>query len=415
MPVLLRPVVAGFGAGFLLLALAGCGGVAPQAEVGTKVACYPPPELSDPLTFVGACPGDAGFPDVIKAGGRDVLVRLPTNAVCHQALHVAEAGNVRIVGGSFLYTGSAPAVVTVSRSAGTAFIEGLNIDVAGQAADAIRVYSHTGRLIVQNTFARRISGRPSGPHGDLVHAQGGGPLNELILQNVTGYSGYQGLFTPYRPASGHGTHALTLERVNVAYDPSLNRSSGAAKPLKLLFMGSADDPADLPPDRGTTLSQVYVDTSYWNVPFERALEPRPRTTFGRCVTFDDDDKIAGSVCRGAPPGGDFAPAALVGGTYDRAHFCADAAPSVSGSGGLWSRRQADLDPLGRFRRVVDARLEPHGLADRQTLARWQDHDLLDLGIATIDQDDADHRQDPRLPGNIGEITGDRQHLAVVTP
>jgi hypothetical protein len=315
-----------------LLALVGCVSNdtgAPEAPF----ACFAPPAMARPLTFANACPGDPGFPTVVEADGRDVFIRLPKDRVCQRGLSVNGVGNVWIQGGAFLYTESGKAVISISRTSGTSFIEGLGIDVAGKSADAIRVYRNTGRLIVQNTFARRISGQPAGIHGDLIHAQGDGPLQELVLQNVTGYTGYQGLFTPYRPESGHGARAVRLERVNVAYDPALNRNAGAGKPLMLLFFGSADDLRDRPPDLGTTLASVYVDASFWNQPFGRSIYPRPKALFGRCVGFDKAHGISGRVCEGPPPGGDFAPEAWVGTGYQRSRFCGpDAAPAAAAGG-----------------------------------------------------------------------------------
>jgi hypothetical protein len=320
------PAVAG-----VLLALAACA-ADDTTEPEPPFACLAPPALSRPLTFADACPGDPGFPAVVEADGGDVLVRLPRDRVCQRGLSITKAGNVWIEGGAFLYTETGNAVISISRTAGTAFVEGLSIDVAGKSADAIRVYRNTGRLIVQNTFARRISGQPAGIHGDLIHAQGDGPLQELVLQNVTGYTAYQGLFTPYRPESGHGARAVRLERVNVAYDPALNRNAGAGKPLMLLFFGSADDLRDRPPDLGTTLASVYVDASLWNQSFGRSIYPPPKTLFGRCVRFDEAHGISGQVCEGPPPGGDFAPEGLVGTGYQRSRFCADGSAPGAAAG-----------------------------------------------------------------------------------
>ena len=325
------------GALLALGALAACAGFDDEPGPEAPFACLAPPALAQPLAFVGSCPGDPGFPIVVEAKGRDVFIGLPKDRVCHRSLSVTGAGNVWIQGGAFLYTDDGHAVISISQTAGTSFLEGLSIDVAGKAADAIRVYRHTGRLIVQNTFARRISGRPKGTHGDLIHAQSDGPLQELILQNVTGYTGYQGLFTPYRPDSGHGTRALRLERVNVAYDRELNRNSGAGKPLMLLFLGSADDLRDRPPDKGTSLASVYVDASFWNQPYVRSIYPRPRTLFGRCVEFDRSHGISGRVCEGPPPGGDFAPEALVGTNYDRGRLCEPPPAPVRAAAGASGR------------------------------------------------------------------------------
>ena len=44
-------------------------------------------------------------------------------------------------------------LLNLSQTAGTSFLEGLSIDVAGKSADAIRVYRHTGRLIDHQRLA----------------------------------------------------------------------------------------------------------------------------------------------------------------------------------------------------------------------------------------------------------------------
>lgn len=285
------------------------------------ITCVAPPALSNPIIYDGKCPGDSGFPTTVKAGGRDVYIKLPTNRTCSKRLGVDYARNTRITGGQFLYNDSDDAVITLRFSSGTAFIDGLYIDVNKRSADAIQVNNYKGRLIVQNTLIRGISGTLTGIHGDLLHAQGGGPVQELTLQNVTGLTGYQGLFTPYRPKSGDGTRKLRIDRVNVGYDPNLSKSSGAKKPLMLLYIGSADNSVDRVPDLGTTLSSVYVDGSYWNFPYMNAVYAKPKSGSGSCATFDAKHKISGQACGGRPSQGDFAPASQVGRNYVRSRFC----------------------------------------------------------------------------------------------
>ncbi len=301
-------------------AVAGLIGSLPLAGfANAAINCVAPPALSNPITYDGKCPGDSGFPQSVNAGGRDVYIKLPTNRACAKGLSVAYGKNVRITGGKFVYNDSQVAVITVKQSSGTTFIDGVHIDVNGKSADAIRTNTHKGRMVVQNTYVRGISGTASGTHGDLVHPQGGGPLQELTLQNVTGLTGYQGLFTPYRPSSGHGTRKLKIDRVNVGYDPNLSKSSGAGKPLMLLFMGSADNSGDQVPDLGTTLSSVYVDGSYWNFPYYNAVYAKPSGT-GGCASFESKHKISGQAC-GGKPSSDFAPASQVGHSYNRSYFC----------------------------------------------------------------------------------------------
>lgn len=292
------------------------------ATATAAIDCILPPALSAPMVFDGLCPGDAGFPSDLNAKGKDVYVKLPTNRVCGRFLSIGYARNVRIFGGEFKYTDSAEAVITVRFTSGITFIDGVNIDVNRKSVDAIRVHHHIGRMIIQNSFFKGMTGVPSGLHGDVLQAQADGPLQELTLQNVTAMTGYQGLFTPYRPNSGDGTHALKLDRINFSYDPSFSKTSGAKKPLMLLYLGSADNNYDRVPDRGTTLSNVFVDTSYWSgFHYSNAIYAKPVAGSSSCATFDYKNKISGQACGGKPPGGDFAPAGKVGRTYKRTDFC----------------------------------------------------------------------------------------------
>ncbi len=291
----------------------------PQANAA--INCVPPPALSKPITFTDKCPGDRGGPHAVNARGRDVYIQLPKNKICSRSITVTNARNIRITGGQIVFNDSKQGVINIGMTQGTTFIDGMLIDVNRHSADAIRVYRHKGKLVVQNTHIKGVSGTVKGTHGDVTHAQGGGPLQELTLQNVTGMTGYQGLFTPYRPGSGHGTHKLRLERVNVGYDRGIPKSTGARKPLKLLYFGSANNSGDRVPDRGTSLSNVYVDVSYWNFPYQKSIYAEPRPGSGGCATFDGRQKISGRVCSGRPGGGDFARISDVGRSYNRSKFC----------------------------------------------------------------------------------------------
>ena len=286
-----------------------------SASSHAAITCISPPALSNPLVYSGKCPGESGFPIPIKARGRDVSVTLPSNKTCSTSMTITDARNITVTGGHFVYNYATPAVITIKNTSGTTFMDGLYIDVNKKYADGIRVYNHKGRLIVQNSLFKGISGTRYGVHGDIVHAQDGGPLQELTLQNVTGYTGYQGLFTPYRPGSGHGTRKLTLHRVNVAYDPTVSKRS-----LKLLYIGSADNSTDRVPDLGSTFSGVYADGSYWSLPFHKTVYAEPVRS-STCSSFDAKHKVNGQVCGGKPTGGDYVPSSQVGRTYNRSYFC----------------------------------------------------------------------------------------------
>ncbi|MGK2953263.1 MAG: hypothetical protein ACSLEZ_12870, partial [Thiobacillus sp.] len=294
------------------------------------INCKSPPVLVNPVIYEGKCPGESGLPNVVKSNGKDVFIKLPENKICSGKLVVSGARNTRITGGQFIYNDSAPAVITLDNSSGISFLDGLHIDVNKKYADAIRTYKHTGQIIIQNAFVKGISGTVKATHGDLMHAQGGGPLQELTLQNVTGLTGYQGLFAPYRPSNGHGTRKLTLDRVNIGYDPGLSKSSGAGKPLKLLYIGSADNSTDRVPDLGSNFSNVFVNGSYWNIAYYKTVYAQP-ITGSSCATFEEKHKVSGQVCDGIPADGDYAPAARVGQNYNRDYFCSSGTSSGDGA------------------------------------------------------------------------------------
>jgi hypothetical protein len=284
------------------------------SDAQAAIDCIAPPVLVTPLSYVDKCPGDSGFPPDVRAGGKDVYIKLPTTRPCSASLTVTGAKNARITGGHFVQGDAALATITIrnlttatTEPTGTIFIDGLNIDVNGKTADAIRTYNYKGNLILQNANVR-------GSNGDVIHAQTGGPLASLTMQNVTAITGSQGLFTPYRLSTGHGTRRLTLDRVQFAYDPKYSKS-----PLRLLYIGNADSSKERVPDLGSTFSSVYLDGLFWQLPYYKTsyAEPAPSTT---CSTYAAKHKVTGSVCQG-PPASEFAPAAQVGLSYSRSAFC----------------------------------------------------------------------------------------------
>ena len=286
------------------------------AEAAPK-GCVSPPTLVNPLTFIDKCPEDPGGPLQVIARERDVLIELPTNRTCAKRLSVVRARNLRITGGHWVFNDTQSSVISIGSTSGITFIDGAHIDVNRRSADAIRTYRHKGRLIVQNVHIEGVSGTDGGTHGDVIHAQGGGPLRELVLQNVSGYTGYQGLFAPYRVSTGHGTRKLRLIRVNIAYEPWL----ASNKPLKLFFIGDANNPNNLTPDRGTVLKWVHADGTPQSFRYDWTVYTTPDRDGTGCATFAPEHLINGTVCGGPPPGGDYAPASLVGLNYQRGAFC----------------------------------------------------------------------------------------------
>lgn len=59
-------------------------------------------------------------------------------------------------------------------------------------------------MVVQNTLMRGVRGSAGGTICDAIDAQTGGPLAELILQNVTMLTSGRGLYAFHAASNGHG-------------------------------------------------------------------------------------------------------------------------------------------------------------------------------------------------------------------
>lgn len=283
-------------------------------------SCIAPPALSSPTVVSGSCPG------VVDGKGKDLLIRMP-NKTCTKQLNIRNARNVHVIGGKIVLDSDEARAVSLSYITGNVHIEGLHIDNNNRPSDGISMYrSPDAVLTVQNTLIEGPGGVAKGTHGDVIHTQGDGPLKEFNVENFTGYTSYQGIFTPFRsPKDGNdGAKRITMKNVNVAYDP---RMPSWQKPLMLLFFGSATSTPnqyglrDLTAPNGTTLSNVYVDASRGGKSYYSMVTANPRPGSDGCATFDPVHKIQGKFCGGAPKGGDFAPRNAVGVNYNRAKFC----------------------------------------------------------------------------------------------
>lgn len=290
------------------------------ASTDAATTCETPTVLVDPVVYQDKCPSDPGFPKVVNANGRDVYIILPKNKICTKRLLIKYARNVRIVGGAFIYNDTAGSVIAVDFSSGTTLIEGLDIDSNAKEADAITSYAHTGRMIVQNTRVHGIKGSSGGTIRDFLEARNAGPLAELKVKNVTVLTGGRGLFSFYSPENGRGTRRLILDRVDATYDAGLPTWPSGARPPLLYFGSGSSTKQQVPPD-GTTLTNVYVDGSYWGVPYDKTVYARPAPQPDGCATFDPVHRITGRVCLGPSPEGENAPADRVGLRYDRDYFC----------------------------------------------------------------------------------------------
>jgi hypothetical protein len=283
-------------------------------------SCLAPPTLSAPMVVQDTCPGN------IDAKGGDLMVKMP-NKVCTTPLNITNARNVHVVGGRIELGSSVARAVSLSSIRGSVHLEGMHIDVMGRAADGISIYnSPDATFTVQNSLIEGPGGIKEGTHGDVIHTQGGGPLKEFRVENVTGLTSYQGIFTPFRLPQHDSTGAkrIVMKNVYLAYDP---RMPSTQSPLMLLFLGSGTPASnmygmlDYTAPEGTVLSNVYVDASARNLAYQTRVMVQPKPGADGCATFDAVHKVQGKVCGGKPSVGTFAPESSVGLNYARSKFC----------------------------------------------------------------------------------------------
>lgn len=287
----------------------------------TPDSCLAPPRLSNPMVVDGdACP------NVVDGKNGDLLIKMPKK-VCTKPLLVRNARNVHVLGGRIELDTADARAVSFSNIKNTAHVEGMHIDVQNRFADGIRIYkSPQAILTVQNSLIEGLGGTPRGAHGDVIHIQGDGPLATFQVENLTGLTSYQGIFTPYRlPKHGStGAERVELTNVDLGYDP---RMPQAQKPLMLLTMGTGNpkpnkyNMLDYSAPKGTKLTNVFIDGSERDVAYHTKVLARPNPGSDGCATFDAVHKIDGKVCNGLPKTGHFAPRNAVGANYARAKFC----------------------------------------------------------------------------------------------
>lgn len=297
----------------------------------------PPPVMDDPVVFENVCPGDAGWPTRNQMAGKDVKIVLPKDRVCKNFAVIGGTSTVAakdlwVVGGKIEYETTdtkAGAAMTLSNWNGTAFFEGMDIDVKNSCADGIRSYTAMGpdaRVVIQNAYIRGMSYCNPGTHGDLYHAQGGLPVvKELVMQNVRGELLTQGLFVPYRE-SGHGVRKMVLERVDLRLDPRYKSYNGSI--ATMIYAGSYGSYDDLPPPDGQFYREVYLN--WWDPHYPSTINRKDITIpnvasydANNCGVFSDalksSHKITGQWCKG-PPQSEFVPLDKVGLNYNRNFF-----------------------------------------------------------------------------------------------
>lgn len=270
---------------------------------------WAPPPLVDPLVVeVREGVNNYGtYPD-----DRDIVVVLP-KAVRTKPVAIYGGRNIRVVGGHI-----APQLISGTKYAlrfgyltGSAFVEGVLIDGAGEPMDGIAAYGKKGTrpdIYIQNCRIVNIRGTYQGVHGDIFQAQG--PLGTVRIDGLTGTTDYQGLFIPKQ-------FEITRSEISrIDLTAFTTPTTGAWTYLLWL----ADNCKKTYP---VLLSDVWCT-------------PRPGQHLGQCVYPHSDvsggcaalmssdrdtlwwperTKISGFVRKGTPPTGSFVPEGVAGYDY----------------------------------------------------------------------------------------------------
>jgi hypothetical protein len=224
------------------------------SAIGEWDVTHAPPSLVDPI--VVEIPRDLAewgpyFVDAYACAGlfyiaeyppdRDVLIVHTEDAPLAYPLHVNGGRNVRIVGLQIeLAPGCAPSGgghhprVAGDRAlalgqAGTTFVEGARIDVAGHDADCITANNATGLgpadaleqrvFVLQNSRCDGNEGSNAGVHGDLFQTQHTGHyFRRIAFENVTHRTAQEGIIVEAFEGIHHARE-IDIRRLDYAFDP----------------------------------------------------------------------------------------------------------------------------------------------------------------------------------------------------
>lgn len=317
---------------------------------GHNFSALEKPPVMDPanlITSYDKCFSEPGFPTQQEMGGKDVKIILPRDRPCKELWVIGgtddnPAHNIWIIGGKIEYNGPREefktGAITIVNWSGTAFIEGIEIDVHNACLDGIRlstaaINGEERRIVVQNSYIRGMGYcvQKGGTHGDLLHAQSQNDtrtwVKEMVAQNVRGDLINQGFFIPYRAHNSHGVLRAVFDHVDLHLDSRYKFEGN--KISTMIFAGASGVNGDSPPPQGQIYNEVYLN--WWDPWYPETqnrlniVNPKPEyiNEDGLAIYSDSVRKeagITGTWRKGVPPGGSFVPVDKVGLNYDRSFF-----------------------------------------------------------------------------------------------
>ncbi len=317
------------------------------------------------ITFAGGAP--ISYPIWI-VGGRDVrVVGLEMSLATQPGCGIGELPNTGS-SATNIHPRIPGAMALRLENYGTSFVEGADIDLTGHEADCFVVRNPPDlsnsdardqrHVVLQNTSCRGIEGLGKsaigdGVHGDLLQNQGNDVMSSLTLENVSVRTSMEGLVL--HEWDGYaGARNLTIRRFDYAADPRY-ANDDAYEQWGVAFAAWADN---------WTLEDVYLD------------DP-----MGNDYGFVNQQRYGGfahgvvqrhqAIFRSLPPGGSFAPPALVGGGYRSPH---DGITAGTGA----DPNIASRDQITRLYRAAFGRAP-----DANGLAYWTERAASGLDLASM--------------------------------
>lgn len=134
-----------------------------------------------------------------------------------------------------------------------AHLEGNLIDCALCQADAVRSYGSPGATVQIANSVHLRPGYGSVRHGDIFHAQGDGPLAKLLIDGLEGWTGGQGIFSPFQVGNA-GARYVRIDNCILGWHPD-----ATYKRMSLLYLGSGNTGRDKRCPDGAHVNNVGFD------------------------------------------------------------------------------------------------------------------------------------------------------------
>lgn len=290
-------------------------GATTVSPVSSPQLAYAPPQQASPTTISAATIGTGFFTQTFDAN-EDVILELPKTETRKASMTIIGGRNIRVIGGAVQNIASG-AGMAFQKCAGSVFIEGVDINMAGVNADALDIGGRqltdasgptTPDVFIQNCRFYNVNGTLATTHADIFQPQG--PVGRIFVDKFTGTSNYQGFFLPpQKPIS-----SLAMSRTNLGYTgPGVEQESTYL--LWLLETGQTPYPV--------TLNQVYLNPRTGQTVAANGVWPNSGVATIGAYTLSEGNvtwpttgmQVAGVVTPGTPPTGDYVPTGAVGLNY----------------------------------------------------------------------------------------------------